>query len=94
MTNSGPLKPKSVAETHQLMKVALGEEKADLTIVNATVVNVYTAEILPDLGISIKTVEKHRQNVMNKLNIHETAGLTRYAISAGLIESNVQVTII
>jgi DNA-binding NarL/FixJ family response regulator len=39
------------------------------------------------LGISIKTVEKHRQAVMNKLHIHDTAGLTRYAIAAGLIES-------
>jgi adenine deaminase len=54
MTSTGPLKPKSAAETHQLMKVALGEEKADLTVVNANVVNVYTAEILPDLGIAIK----------------------------------------
>jgi DNA-binding NarL/FixJ family response regulator len=39
------------------------------------------------LGISIKTVEKHRQAVMNKLHIHDTAGLTRYAISAGMVES-------
>ena len=39
------------------------------------------------LGISIKTVEKHRQQVMNKLNIHDVAGLTRYAISRGIIES-------
>lgn len=39
------------------------------------------------LGISIKTIEKHRQQVMNKLNIHETAGLTRYAISRGLVET-------
>jgi DNA-binding NarL/FixJ family response regulator len=38
------------------------------------------------LGISIKTIEKHRQQVMNKLNIHETAGLTRYALSRGLVE--------
>jgi DNA-binding NarL/FixJ family response regulator len=46
------------------------------------------------LHISIKTVEKHRQSLMNKLNIHDTAGLTRYAIAAGIIESSVQVTII
>jgi DNA-binding NarL/FixJ family response regulator len=39
------------------------------------------------LGISIKTVEKHRQAVMNKLHIHDTAGLTRYAIAAGMIET-------
>lgn len=53
--------------------------------------NKETADVL---GISIKTVEKHRQKVMEKLNIHDTASLTRYAISAGIIESSVQVTII
>lgn len=37
------------------------------------------------LGISIKTLEKHRQQVMNKLNIHEVAGLTRYAISRRMV---------
>ena len=47
-----------------------------------------------ELNISIKTVEKHRQSLMNKLNIHDTAGLTRHAIAVGVIESRVQVTII
>lgn len=45
------------------------------------------------LGIGMKTVEKHREHLMEKLDIHDTAGLTRYAISAGIIESSVQVTI-
>src|SRR5688572_4241284 len=45
-------------------------------------------QIASDLCISIKTVEKHRQQLMNKLNIHEVAGLTRYAIARGIIESN------
>lgn len=53
--------------------------------------NKETAELL---HISIKTVEKHRQNLMDKLNIHDTAGLTRHAIAAGIIESSVQVTIV
>ena len=44
------------------------------------------------LGISIKTVEKHRQHLMDKLNLHEIAGLTRYAISHGLVESKEQLT--
>ena len=44
-------------------------------------------QIAAELGISIKTVEKHRQQVMNKLNIHDVAGLTRYAISKGVIET-------
>ena len=47
-----------------------------------------------ELGISVKTVEKHREKVMSKLHIHDTAGLTRYAIGAGVIESCVQVTIV
>ena len=36
------------------------------------------------LGISIKTVEKHRQSLMDKLRIHDTATLTRYALYAGI----------
>ena len=51
-------------------------------------------QVAAGLGISVKTVEKHRQHLMDKLNIHDTAGLTRYAISAGVIESSVQLTII
>ena len=51
-------------------------------------------ETAAELGIGHKTVEKHRQNLMRKLNIHETAGLTRYAIRTGLIESSVQLTIV
>lgn len=43
-------------------------------------------QIAAELCISIKTVEKHRQQVMNKLNIHDIAGLTRYAIAKGVIE--------
>jgi DNA-binding NarL/FixJ family response regulator len=46
------------------------------------------------LDISIKTVEKHRQHLMDKLNIHDTAGLTRHAIATGVIESRVQLTIV
>ena len=51
-------------------------------------------ETAAELGVSIKTVEKHREKVMSKLDIHDTAGLTRYAISAGIIESSVQLTIV
>jgi DNA-binding NarL/FixJ family response regulator len=51
-------------------------------------------QVAAELGISIKTVEKHRQHLMDKLKIHDTAGLTRYAIAQGIVESDVQVTII
>jgi DNA-binding NarL/FixJ family response regulator len=43
-----------------------------------------------ELGICTKTVEKHREHLMRKLDIHNTAGLTRYAICAGVIEGGVQ----
>jgi DNA-binding NarL/FixJ family response regulator len=51
-------------------------------------------ETAVELGIGIKTVEKHREHLMEKLDIHDTAGLTRYAIGAGIIESSVQLTIV
>jgi DNA-binding NarL/FixJ family response regulator len=51
-------------------------------------------ETASELGIGIKTVEKHREHLMEKLDIHDTAGLTRYAIGAGIIESSVQLTIV
>jgi DNA-binding NarL/FixJ family response regulator len=46
-----------------------------------------------ELGICTKTVEKHRENLTKKLGIHDTAGLTRYAIAAGIIESSIQLII-
>ena len=51
-------------------------------------------ETASELGIGMKTVEKHREHLMQKLDIHDTAGLTRYAISAGIIENSVQLTIV
>jgi DNA-binding NarL/FixJ family response regulator len=51
-------------------------------------------QIATELGISIKTVEKHRDHLMRKLDIHDTAGLTRHAIATGLIECGVQLTIL
>ena len=50
-------------------------------------------QVAAELGISIKTVEKHRQHLMDKLNIHDIAGLTRFAISSGVIESSLQKSI-
>src|SRR5215469_16956330 len=45
-------------------------------------------QIAAELGLSVKTVEKHRQQVMNKLNIHDTASLVRHAAAKGIIETN------
>lgn len=51
-------------------------------------------QVAAALGISIKTVEKHRQHLMDKLKIHDTAGLTRYAIAQGVVESSVRPTLV
>lgn len=42
------------------------------------------------LKISVKTVEKHRQSCMNRINIHDTASLTRFAIQIGLVDCRQQ----
>ncbi|MEP6913059.1 MAG: response regulator transcription factor [bacterium] len=44
-----------------------------------------TKDIARQLRISIKTVESHRASLMERLNIHEVAGLVRYAIRMGLV---------
>lgn len=46
-------------------------------------------QIADELQLNVKTVEKHRQQLMNKLKIHHIAGLTRYAISTGVLEAGV-----
>lgn len=60
------------ARERQVMQL-IGEEKT-------------TKEIAGILGISAKTAESHRSRLMQKLDIHGTAGLVRYAIRHGLIE--------
>ena len=46
-----------------------------------------TKEIAAKLKISVKTAENHRTNLMKKLDLHDVASLTRYAIEYGIIES-------
>lgn len=50
-----------------------------------------TKEIAAKLGISAKTVDNHRTNLMRKLDLHDVASLTRYALEVGLIEPRVMV---
>jgi two-component system, NarL family, response regulator NreC len=45
-----------------------------------------TKEIAVILGVSVKTADSHRTRIMEKLDIHSTAGLVRYAIRVGIVE--------
>jgi DNA-binding NarL/FixJ family response regulator len=47
-----------------------------------------TQEIAQMLSISVKTVETHRSQLMERLDIHDVASLVRYAIRVGLITPN------
>ncbi|HUB35169.1 MAG TPA: LuxR C-terminal-related transcriptional regulator [Bryobacteraceae bacterium] len=45
-----------------------------------------TKQIAKELGISFKTAAAHRANLMQKLDIHDTANLVRHAIRTGILE--------
>ena len=86
-------------KSHERGELSAGKEAVKLTSRETEVLQLIAEgkankETAAELNISVKTVEKHRQSLMAKLNIHDTAGLTRYAISSGIIESSVQVTIV
>ena len=86
-----PLLPNRMRELNSKVAQLTSREMEVLQLIAEGKANKETAD---ELGIGIKTVEKHREHLMQKLDIHDTAGLTRYAISAGIIESSVQLTIV
>jgi len=68
-----------------------GEATAELTprqieVLTLIAEGLSTKEVAHTLNISIKTVETHRSLLMERLNIHEVAGLVRYAIKKGLLK--------
>jgi len=86
-------------DSHSFGRAGLAKKATQLTSREMEVLQLIAEgkankETAAELGIGIKTVEKHREHLMEKLDIHDTAGLTRYAISAGIIESSVQLTIV
>lgn len=69
---SAPRDPLSPRERQVLQLVAEGKT---------------TKEVAAVLGVSVKTADSHRTRLMRKLDIHETAGLVRYAIRRGLVRA-------
>ena len=68
-----PADPLSIREREVLQLIAEGKN---------------VKEIGSILGVSGKTAESHRSNIMRKLQIHEVAGLVRYAIREGLVQDS------
>lgn len=66
-----PPEPLSPREREVLQLIAEGKTSKEVAVV---------------LGISVKTAESHRSRMMEKLNVHETASLVRYAIKRGLVQ--------
>ena len=70
-TQVGPVCGLSSRQTQVLQLIARGKT---------------TKQIALELNISVKTVESHRMQLMDRLEIHDTAGLVRFAIKVGLVE--------
>jgi DNA-binding NarL/FixJ family response regulator len=85
---------KSLNRKGQLKTKAVQLSSREMEVLQLIAEGAANKQIADELKISIKTVEKHREHLMQKLDIHDTASLTRYAIAAGIIESSVQLTIV
>lgn len=88
------LRPKSSASNGELIKRKSRLTSREVELIQLVAEGKTNKQIAAGLDISIKTVEKHRQTLMKKLDIHDTAGLTRYAIAARIIENSAQVKIL
>ncbi len=78
----GYLKGKQDNTPHTVWDTLTSREREILKLVGEGYKN---REIADDLCISLKTVEKHRENLMKKLNLHTASALTSYAIEKGLV---------
>jgi len=78
----GPLSNKAGLRAYRDMLATVADRIGKLVAEGKT-----TKEAANLLGVSTKTAESHRTHIMTKLDIHETAGLVRYAIRRGLIQA-------
>ncbi len=76
----------SRAEGNDQGSMLEGLTERELEVLRLIVDGLTSREIAESLVISPNTVERHRQNIMAKLGLHNRAELVRYAISKGLVE--------
>lgn len=77
---------KSQSKTSSIGKSGERVSKRELQIVVGLAEGKSSQEIADSLGISIKTVDTHRYNILQKLGLKNTVELIRYAIKQGLVE--------
>lgn len=87
----GPEVAKLVRETMSHPETPVGPSVEDLTprereILMLIARSYTTKDVAAKLNVSVKTAENHRANLMKKLNLHNAASLTRFAIQQGLVE--------
>ena len=80
--------PKSLDPGKQFPKKSNHLSSREMEVLQLIAEGQANKQVAAELGVSFKTVDKHRQHLMGKLNIHDVAGLTRYAIAEGIIESD------
>jgi DNA-binding NarL/FixJ family response regulator len=81
------------SETSRLLREAVTTPERDeqlttrqLQILRAVASGLSSKEIASELSLSEKTVANHRARIMERLGVHDVAGLTRYAVSLGLVD--------
>lgn len=84
--NRSKLSDESPAEENPSIKRVADLRSREVEVMQLIAEGKANKQAAAELGIEIKTVEKHRKRLMRKLNVHSTAGLTRYAVAAGIIE--------
>jgi DNA-binding NarL/FixJ family response regulator len=82
--------PKVLDRRGRLKEGEAGLSSREVEVLQLIAEGLANKQIAAELDISVKTVEKHRGHLMQKLDIHDTAGLTRHAIAAGIVECDVQ----
>ena len=80
--------PKSLERGKQFQKKSNHLSSREVEVLQLIAEGQPNKQVAAELGVSFKTVDKHRQHLMSKLNIHDVAGLTRYAIAEGIIENH------
>ena len=72
---------KSHEDTLRRVQITVRERQVLVAIVEG----LSNKEIAARLGVGVRTIETHRERLMRKLNIHGIAGLTKFAVSEGLV---------